>query len=68
VKQCTLDSDADHILAASFLRRFIDGDLRGCTSTSRPATTRADWRMSDRHHRVRGKVCVNLLLDQKLAD
>ena len=27
VKQCTLDSDADHILAASFLRRFIDHDL-----------------------------------------
>ncbi len=27
VKQCTLDSDADHILAASFLRRFIEDDL-----------------------------------------
>jgi len=27
VKQCTLDSDADHILAASFLQKFIDNDL-----------------------------------------
>ena len=27
VKQCTLDSDADHILAAAFLRKFIDGDM-----------------------------------------
>ena len=27
VKQCTLESDADHILAASFLRRFIENDL-----------------------------------------
>ena len=26
VKQCTLDSDADHILAAAFLRKFIEGD------------------------------------------
>jgi len=26
VKQCTLDNDADHILAASFLKRFIDGN------------------------------------------
>ena len=27
VKQCTLDSDADHIIAASFLRKFIEGDM-----------------------------------------
>lgn len=27
VKQCTLDNDADHIIAASFLRKFIEGDL-----------------------------------------
>jgi leucyl aminopeptidase len=27
VKQCTLDSDADQIIAASFLRKFIDNDL-----------------------------------------
>jgi len=27
VKQCTLDSDADHILAASFLRMFIENDV-----------------------------------------
>jgi leucyl aminopeptidase len=26
VKQCTLDNDADHILAATFLKKFIDGD------------------------------------------
>lgn len=26
VKQCTLDSDADHILAARFLKRFLVGD------------------------------------------
>ncbi|HEY8354941.1 MAG TPA: leucyl aminopeptidase family protein [Methylophilaceae bacterium] len=26
VKQCTLDSEADHILAARFLSRFIEGD------------------------------------------
>jgi leucyl aminopeptidase len=26
VKQCTLDSEADQILAAAFLRKFIDGD------------------------------------------
>jgi leucyl aminopeptidase len=27
VKQCTLDSDADHILAAAFLKKFIEGDM-----------------------------------------
>jgi leucyl aminopeptidase len=27
IKQCTLDSDADHILAARFLSRFIEGDI-----------------------------------------
>lgn len=27
VKQCTLDSEADHVLAARFLSRFIEGDL-----------------------------------------
>lgn len=27
IKQCTLDSDADHILAARFLSTFIDGDI-----------------------------------------
>jgi len=27
IKQCTLDSDADHILAASFLKRFIQPDV-----------------------------------------
>jgi leucyl aminopeptidase len=27
VKQCTLDSDADHILAAAFLKKFIEGDV-----------------------------------------
>ena len=26
IKQCTLDSDADQILAASFLKRFIEHD------------------------------------------
>lgn len=26
IKQCTLDSEADHILAARFLARFIEGD------------------------------------------
>ncbi len=26
IKQCTLDSDADHILAALFLKRFLSGD------------------------------------------
>jgi leucyl aminopeptidase len=26
IKQCTLDNDADHILAAMFLREFIEGD------------------------------------------
>ena len=27
MKQCTLDSDADHIIAASFLSKFIEGDM-----------------------------------------
>lgn len=27
VKQCTLDSEADHILAARFLHKFIEGDI-----------------------------------------
>jgi leucyl aminopeptidase len=27
VKQCTLDSEADHVLAARFLHRFIEGDI-----------------------------------------
>ncbi|UCH54083.1 MAG: leucyl aminopeptidase family protein [Pseudomonadota bacterium] len=26
IKQCTLDSDADHILAALFLKQFLEGD------------------------------------------
>ena len=26
IKQCTLDNDADHILAAMFLKEFIEGD------------------------------------------
>ena len=27
IKQCTLDSEADHVLAARFLSRFIEGDI-----------------------------------------
>lgn len=27
IKQCTLDSEADHILAARFLSKFIEGDI-----------------------------------------
>ncbi|MDP2246825.1 MAG: leucyl aminopeptidase family protein, partial [Nitrosomonadales bacterium] len=27
VKQCTLDSEADHVLAARFLHKFIEGDV-----------------------------------------
>jgi len=27
IKQCTLDNDADHILAAAFLKRFIAGNI-----------------------------------------
>lgn len=27
VKQCTLDSEADHVLAARFLHKFIEGDI-----------------------------------------
>ncbi len=27
IKQCTLDSEADHVLAARFLARFIEGDV-----------------------------------------
>ncbi len=30
IKQCTLDSDADHILAARFLGKFIEGDPDWC--------------------------------------
>lgn len=30
IKQCTMDSDADHILAARFLGRFIEGDVPWC--------------------------------------
>jgi leucyl aminopeptidase len=68
VKQCTLDSDADHILAASFLRRFIDGDLpwvhvdlsagnhKGGLAHIPTDTTGFGVRFA-----------LNLLLDQKLA-
>jgi leucyl aminopeptidase len=28
IKQCTLDNEADHILAARFLSRFVAGDVR----------------------------------------
>ena len=27
IKQCTLDSEADHMLAARFLSRFIEGEV-----------------------------------------
>lgn len=69
VKQCTLDSDADHILAASFLRRFIDGDLpwvhvdlaagnhKGGLAHVPTDTTGFGVRFA-----------LSLLLDQKLAD
>lgn len=30
IKQCTLDSDADHILAARFLGKFIEGEVDWC--------------------------------------
>ncbi len=30
IKQCTMDSDADHILAARFLGKFIDGEVDWC--------------------------------------
>lgn len=30
IKQCTMDSDADHILAARFLGKFIEGDVPWC--------------------------------------
>ncbi len=30
IKQCTMDSDADHILAARFLGKFIEGDVDWC--------------------------------------
>jgi len=30
IKQCTMDSDADHILAARFLGKFIEGDVAWC--------------------------------------
>jgi leucyl aminopeptidase len=27
IKQCTLDGEADHILAARFLKRFVENDV-----------------------------------------
>ncbi|WP_029146671.1 leucyl aminopeptidase family protein [Methylophilus sp. 5] len=30
IKQCTMDSDADHMLAARFLGKFIEGDVAWC--------------------------------------
>lgn len=30
IKQCTMDSDADHMLAARFLGKFIEGDVDWC--------------------------------------
>lgn len=30
IKQCTLESDADHILAARFLSQFIEGEIPWC--------------------------------------
>jgi leucyl aminopeptidase len=42
VKQCTLDGDADHILAARFLMR-LSVLRRGCMSICRPAAARAAW-------------------------
>jgi leucyl aminopeptidase len=30
IKQCTMDSEADHILAARFLGKFIEGDVPWC--------------------------------------
>lgn len=30
IKQCTMESDADHIIAARFLGKFIEGDIPWC--------------------------------------
>ncbi|SDK38415.1 leucyl aminopeptidase [Methylophilus rhizosphaerae] len=30
IKQCTMESDADHIIAARFLGKFIEGDMPWC--------------------------------------
>lgn len=30
IKQCTMESDADHLLAARFLGKFIEGDIAWC--------------------------------------
>ncbi|MGP1717734.1 MAG: M17 family metallopeptidase [Methylophilus sp.] len=30
IKQCTMESDADHIIAARFLGKFIEGDISWC--------------------------------------
>jgi leucyl aminopeptidase len=30
IKQCTMDSDADHIIAARFLGKFIEGEVSWC--------------------------------------
>ena len=44
IKQCTLDSDADHILAATFLKSFWSTIRIGCTWICRREITRAGWR------------------------
>ncbi|OGI37844.1 MAG: hypothetical protein A2140_09925 [Candidatus Muproteobacteria bacterium RBG_16_62_13] len=67
IKQCTLDNDADHILAATFLKKFIVGD---------PGWVHVD--LSSGNHKgglahiptdITGfgvRFTLNLLLDQKI--
>jgi leucyl aminopeptidase len=69
IKQCTLDNDADHILAATFLKKFLVND---------PDWVHVD--LSAGNHKgglahipsdITGfgvRFTLNLLLDQKAAD
>jgi leucyl aminopeptidase len=43
IKQCTLDGEADHILAARFLKRFLENDVpwAACGFVLQPLRRRA---------------------------
>jgi leucyl aminopeptidase len=44
IKQCTLDGEADHILAARFLKRFLEHDVPWLhVDTCPPVVARASW-------------------------
>ncbi|MGA7595450.1 MAG: hypothetical protein WCA64_09685 [Gallionella sp.] len=46
IKQCTLDGNAGHILAARFMKRFAENDTPWLVLACQPAAARVGWAAS----------------------